>query len=191
MSASFLSKLWHLINLRRPFCFPNVIQCHSETLHTLTRTRRGHVRCRSHDVSSLSHHLLVSTYVSPVGAIRAVHRPRDPAWLRKTKRHPSPLVCRSVVVASMSQSWRDWGPVPLPAVGRGARMSGAVNYLLKHPGPGDVETTCQVFFRRVTRKSSTSTHGEPCYRDTRRRAENRLHATCDLNTCAVASPRRR
>lgn len=76
---------------------------------------RRHVRCRSHDLSSLPHHLLVSTYVSPVGAITVVHGPDAPAWLHKTKRHPSSPVCCGVTVASMSQSWRDWGLVPLPA----------------------------------------------------------------------------
>lgn len=37
-------------------------------------TRRRRVRCGSHDPSRLPHHLLVSTDVSPVGAITAVRQ---------------------------------------------------------------------------------------------------------------------
>lgn len=95
-------------------------------------TRRRHVGCRSHDLSSLSHHLLVSTYVSPVGAITVVRRPDDVAWLQKTKRHQSSRVCCGVTVASMSRSWRDWGLVLLPAARRRhrrrQRISEVVNY---------------------------------------------------------------
>lgn len=89
------------------------MSCQVSEWSTYTAQRR-HVRCRSRDPSRLRHHLLVSTYVSPVGPIRVVCGAGDPSWLQKTKRHQSSAVCGGVTVASMSRSWRDWGLVPLP-----------------------------------------------------------------------------
>lgn len=128
--------------------------------HTYSMWRR-HVRCRSHDLSSLPHHLLVSTYVSPVGAITVVHRPEDAAWLHKTKRHPSSRVRRGVTVASMSQGWRDWGLVLLPAAtkktGETTEYQGwLIIYSNIQVDPTDAKTTCHVS-GRVTPQSSTST----------------------------------
>lgn len=117
-----------------PLLFP---KCHLmsqwNSSNTLSSWRR-HVRCRSHDPSSLPHHLLVSTDVSPVGAITVVRGPDDAAWLHKTKRHPSAPVCCGVTVALMSRSWRDRGLVLLPPAETRHTISEAINYSLKYPG---------------------------------------------------------
>lgn len=105
---------------------------------TYTAQRR-HVRCRSRDPSRLRHHLLVSTYVSPVGPITVVCGAGDPTWLQKTKRHQSSAVCRGVKVASMSRSWRDWGLVPLPCSQKETESisGGLMVCLLKYTGWSD------------------------------------------------------
>lgn len=112
------------------FLFP---KCHPMSQRDTYSTWRRHVRCRSHDLSSLPHHLLVSTYVSPVGAITIVRRPDAADWLQKTKRHPSSLVCCSVTVVLMSRSWRDWSLVSSPCSQK-HKETEPVNYLLKHAG---------------------------------------------------------
>lgn len=50
-------------------------------------------------------------------------RARRSSWLRKTKRHQSPAVCRGVTVALMPRSWRESGLVLCPAAGRRQRRS--------------------------------------------------------------------
>lgn len=144
--------LWTEDTLSPPKCHL-VSQWNSSDTHS---TWRRHVRCRSHDPSSLPHHLLVSTDVSPVGAITAVRRPRDPAWLRKTKRHPSSAVCRGITVALMSRSWRERGLVLLPAARTRQRISGALNYLLKYPGWSHAGGKYSQVFRKVTKSTQTA-----------------------------------
>lgn len=92
--------------------------------------RRRHVRCRSHDLSRLPHHLLVSTDVSPVRAITVVRGPGAASWLRETKRRPSSPVSPSLPCHGADGT-------ALPAAGKQTQRGRqeeirVLNYLLKY-----------------------------------------------------------
>lgn len=136
--AALQGKLRYFINLRTPFCFLNVIECHSEALQTLT-VLWGGMWGAGHMIRVVSPiifwfpqmcHLSVQLQSSAGQTIRPDCRRQKGIRHRRFAAASRSLRCHR---ADMTEAWF-FSLQREKDRRRRQRISGAVNYLLKHPG---------------------------------------------------------